>query len=339
MVKINIYTSNYFDKIQAMKKEEKKSLSIIVPCYNEESCIDPFVQEINAVFDNNSFDFLLDYSIVFVDDGSTDSTLNKIIDISRKNTHIKYISFSRNFGKEAALFAGLRESYNSINSEYYVIMDVDLQDPPCLLPKMIGLLHDDENIERVATRRVNRKGEPPIRSIFARMFYKLMNRFSQVELVDGARDYQLMTKKFVKAMLDCNEYNRFFKGLSQWVGFNTKWLEFENVARKNGETKWSFWGLLKYSIEGIIAYSTWPLKLISVLGILLSFLSIIALIVVFIRALVIGDPVAGWPSLVCILLLIGGLIMTSLGVIGLYFDKAYMEVKNRPIYIVNRTNV
>lgn len=317
----------------------KNKIAIIVPCFNEQDCIIDFINAINNTVKENTV--IKDYEIFFVDDGSSDSTLKIIQDVADKDfgSKIKYISFSRNFGKEAAIFAGLEMSSKYSDCDYFAVMDVDLQDPPNLLPEMLSYLIDHQDYSRIGTKRKDRKGEPAIRSFFANLFYKIMNRFSQVELISGARDYQLMNRKFAEAIISCKEYNRFYKGLSQWVGYKTYWMEFENIKRQKGKTKWSFWGLLKYSIEGIVAFSTVPLKLISIIGLVLSFVSFIALIFIFIRALTIGDPVAGWPSLICILLFLGGLILVSLGIIGIYLEKAYFEIKNRPIYLVDKENV
>lgn len=265
----------------------------------------------------------------FVDDGSKDKTLTILRDLSKKSESVHYISFSRNFGKEAALYAGLQMA----KGDYVVTMDVDLQDPPALLPKMWNILHESD-YDCVATRRVTRKGEPPIRSFFARLFYKIINELSDTEIVDGARDYRMMTRQMVNAVIQDSEYNRFSKGIFSWVGFHTKWLAYENVGRSAGETKWSFWKLFKYSIEGILAYTTVPLYLSSVMGILMCGVSFIALVFIVIRALLYGDPAAGWPSLVCIITLLGGLILLALGIMGLYIAKIYLETKKRQIFIV-----
>lgn len=246
---------------------------------------------------------------------------------------VHFVSFSRNFGKEAGLYAGLQAA----SGDYVATMDVDLQDPPRLLPEMYRIIKDSvgkEDYDCVATRRVTRKGEPPIRSFFARLFYKMINRMSDTEIVDGARDYRFMSRKMVDAILQDQEYNRFTKGIYSWVGFRTKWLEFENVERSVGETKWSFWKLFLYSIDGILAYSTMPLSIASVLGIGFCGVSFIGMLVVILRALIFGDPVAGWPSLVTIIVFLGGIQLLCLGIIGLYIAKTYLETKRRPIYIV-----
>jgi glucosyltransferase len=300
-------------------------LSIVVPCFNEEATIPIFYRTV----ENIRKQIHADVEYCFVDDGSKDKTLTILRDLSKKSESVHYISFSRNFGKEAALYAGLQMA----KGDYVVTMDVDLQDPPALLPKMWNILHESD-YDCVATRRVTRKGEPPIRSFFARLFYKIINELSDTEIVDGARDYRMMTRQMVNAVIQDSEYNRFSKGIFSWVGFHTKWLAYENVGRSAGETKWSFWKLFKYSIEGILAYTTIPLYLSSVMGILMCGVSFIALVFIFIRALLYGDSVAGWPSLVCIITLLGGLILLALGIMGLYIAKIYLETKKRQIFIV-----
>lgn len=300
-------------------------LSIVVPCFNEEATIPIFYRTV----ENIRKQIHADVEYCFVDDGSKDKTLTILRDLSKKSESVHYISFSRNFGKEAALYAGLQMA----KGDYVVTMDVDLQDPPALLPKMWNILHESD-YDCVATRRVTRKGEPPIRSFFARLFYKIINELSDTEIVDRARDYRMMTRQMVNAVIQDSEYNRFSKGIFSWVGFHTKWLAYENVGRSAGETKWSFWKLFKYSIEGILAYTTIPLYLSSVMGILMCGVSFIALVFIFIRALLYGDSVAGWPSLVCIITLLGGLILLALGIMGLYIAKIYLETKKRQIFIV-----
>lgn len=300
----------------------------VIPCYNEEENIKDIY---DAILENEPFfkERDIEVEILYVDDGSKDGTKKEIQELSKKDSRVKMVSFSRNFGKEAAIYAGLENS----NGDYVAIMDADLQDPPSLLPKMFEIVLD-EGYDSAATRRVSRKGEPPIRSLFARMFYIIMRRISATEIMDGARDFRLMTKQMTRAILDMKEYNRFSKGIFGWVGFDTKWIEFENVKRRKGETKWSFGKLFVYSIEGIVGFSTMPLSIASFIGLLFCALSFIALIFIFVRALVFGDPVAGWPSLVCIITLASGVQMLSLGIIGKYLAKVYLEVKNRPIYIV-----
>ncbi len=304
-----------------------KLLSIIVPCYNEEETVEPFYREIQKL---ESF-FIQEeirIELIYVDDGSRDQTLVRIKELRMEDSRIRAISFSRNFGKEAAIYAGLEHA----KGDLVVLMDVDLQDPPHLLPEMYR--HIKEGFDSVATRRVSRKGEPPIRSFFARAFYKIMHKISKTEIVDGARDYRLMTKQVSDAILSLGEYNRFTKGIFGWVGYKTKWLEYENIERTRGETKWSFWKLFLYSIDGMIAFSTVPLAISSFFGIVFCFLAFLLIIVTIVRKAVYGDPVSGWPSLVCIISLVGGVQMFCVGILGQYMSKTYMEVKKRPIYLV-----
>ena len=305
-------------------------ISVIVSCYNEEESLPLFYKEMERVrkqdFEN------IDFEYIFVNDGSKDKTLEEMKELRKQDKKVRYISFSRNFGKEAAMYAGLEAA----TGDYVTLMDADLQDPPSLLRQMYDLIKND-GYDCVATRRVTRKGEPPIRSFFARVFYKLINKISDVEMVDGARDYRLITKQMVNAIISMKEYNRYSKGLFSFVGFNTKWLEYENVERVAGETKWSFWKLFKYAIEGITAFSTTPLILASVIGLIFCVVSFILIIVIIVKTLAFGDPTSGWPSLVCIIFFVSGIQLFSLGVIGQYLSKAYLEVKNRPIYIVKET--
>lgn len=308
-----------------------EKISLIVPCYNEEEVLPLFYQEVTRVaglMEEFAFEFL------FVDDGSRDGTMNVVKDLAEKDERVKYVSFSRNFGKEAAMYAG----FTHASGDYVAVMDADLQDPPALLPEMMAAIKN-EGYDSVATRRVTRKGEPPIRSFFARCFYKLMRRISKTEMVDGARDYRLMTRQFVNSLLELGEYNRFSKGLYGWVGYKTKWLEYENVERAAGETKWSFWTLLLYSIEGIVAFSAAPLAVAAVSGIVCCVLAFLFIVFIVVRTLMFGDPVSGWPSLVCIILLIGGLQLLSIGILGEYLAKTYLEVKNRPIFICKESNI
>jgi glycosyltransferase involved in cell wall biosynthesis len=305
-----------------------KKISLIVPCYNEEEVIEIFYKEVSKVektFDNVKFE------IIFVNDGSNDNTLNLMRKLAH-NDGVRYISFSRNFGKEAAMFAGLEAS----TGDYVAIMDADLQDPPRLLKEMYEILETGE-YDSVGTRRVTRKGEPPIRSFFARKYYKLINKISKTEIVDGARDFRLMTRQMVNAVLSLKEYNRFSKGIFSWVGFRTKWLEYENTPRAAGTTKWSFFKLFLYSLESIVAFSTVPLSIASIMGILFCFIAFILIILIIIKTLIFGDPTSGWPSMACIMFLIGGIQLLCIGIIGQYLSKAYLEVKNRPIYIVQET--
>lgn len=303
-------------------------LSLVVPCYNEEDAIPIFYKEILEAI--KPIEEQIDLEICFIDDGSTDGSLNAIKSLRRSDKRVHYVSFSRNFGKEAALFAGLEK----VRGDYVATMDVDLQDPPFLIPQMYRIITDpEEEYDCVATRRVSRKGEPPIRSFFARIFYRLINKMSSTEIVDGARDFRFMKRNMVDAILRDREYNRFTKGIYSWVGFKTKWIAFENVERSAGETKWSFWKLFKYSIEGILAYSITPLSIASILGLILCGVGVVAMLFIFIRAMLFSDPVAGWPSLACIIVFLGGVQLLCLGIIGLYISKIYLETKKRPLYI------
>ncbi len=305
-----------------------KLISVIVPCYNEMENIVDFYDELmktEKYFKEHDVDF----EIIYVNDGSNDGTVEEVKKLHEKDERVHLINFSRNFGKESAIYAGLQKS----KGDFVVMLDCDLQDPPALLPEMYEYIVN-EGYDSVATRRVTRKGEPPIRSFFARRFYSLINKMSKTEIVDGARDYRLMTRQFVDAILSMEEYNRFSKGIFGWVGFNTKWLEYENIERKKGETKWSFWKLFVYAIDGITAFSTVPLAVASVLGVIFCFLALILIIVTIIRKVVFGDPTSGWPSLVCIISMISGVQLFCLGIVGQYLSKTYLEVKKRPIYII-----
>lgn len=303
----------------------QETISLVVPCYNEEATIEIFYHEVLKY--EKQIPAQLEFC--FVDDGSSDRTIAILRKLAAQDSRVHYVSFSRNFGKEAGLYAGLELS----TGDYVVTMDVDLQDPPYLLPEMYRIVKE-EGYDCVATKRSTRKGEPVVRSFFARMFYRIINRMSDTEIVDGARDYRFMSRQMVNAIIEDGEYNRFSKGIFSWVGFNTKWLSYENIERSAGQTKWSFWGLFKYSIEGILAYSTVPLYISSFIGVALFILSIIAFIFIIIKKLVWGDPVQGWASMVCILLFLGGIILLCLGIIGLYVSKIYLETKKRQIYIV-----
>ena len=309
----------------------RKLLSVIVSCYNEEETIPIFYKEICKVSKEMKY---IDFEFIFINDGSRDNTLNVIKDLNKKDKRVKYLSFSRNFGKEAAMYAGLVSS----RGDYITLMDADLQDPPSLLEKMYKLI-TEEGFDCVGTRRVTRRGEPQIRSFFARMFYKLINKMSNVELVDGARDYRLMTRQMVDAILSLKEYKRFSKGLFSFVGFKTKWLEYENIERVAGETKWNFWKLFIYAVDGITSFSTVPLVISAVVGFIFCFLSFIMILVIIIRTLVFGDPVSGWPSLVCIIFMVSGIQLFCLGIMGQYLANTYLETKNRPIYIVKESNI
>ncbi len=304
-----------------------KLLSVIVPCYNEEENVRDFYDELfkNAAFFQNNE---IEVELLYIDDGSRDKTAEEVRKLRDEDARVHLVSFSRNFGKEAAIYAGLQKA----KGDLVVLMDADLQDPPSLLPEMYGYI--EAGYDSVATRRVTRKGEPVLRSFFARMFYRLMNRISRTEIVDGARDYRLMTRQVVDAILAMTEYNRFTKGIFGWVGYETKWLEYENVERRKGETKWSFWKLFLYSLEGIVAFSTAPLTIAVVMGTLFCVLAFAMIIFIIARTLLFGDPTSGWPSLVCIILLVSGVQLFCLGILGQYLSKTYMEVKKRPIYLV-----
>ncbi len=306
---------------------DMKLLSVIVPCYNEEENIRDFYDELCK-----NMDFFREkqiaLEILYVDDGSKDKTAAEVKKLHKEDGRVRLISFSRNFGKEAAIYAGLQRC----RGDLAVLMDADLQDPPSLLPEMYGYI--EQGYDSVATRRVTRKGEPLIRSFFARMFYRLMNKISRTEIVDGARDYRLMTRQVVDAILSMTEYNRFTKGIFGWVGYETKWLEYENVERRKGETKWSFWKLFLYSLEGIVAFSTVPLTIASVMGVIFCLFAFVMIVVTIARKLIFGDPTSGWPSLVCLIMMVSGVQLFCLGILGQYLSKTYMEVKRRPIYLV-----
>ena len=305
-------------------------ISVVVPCFNEEDVLSVFYKKTSEVL--NEIEGIT-YELLFVDDGSKDHTKDILRALSLKDEHCEFVSFSRNFGKEAAMFAGLKKS----NGDYVVIMDADMQDPPALLPEMISTLESGE-YDSIATRRVSRKGEPVVRSFCARCFYKLIRRISDADIVDGARDFRMMTRDMVNSVLALSEYNRFSKGIFGWVGYRTKWLEYENIERSAGETKWSFWKLFVYSLDGIVNFSNVPLMISSYLGILMTFISFVAIIFIIVRKLIFGDPVSGWPSLVCIITFVGGIQLFCMGIMGQYLSKAYMEVKKRPHYIIQKSN-
>lgn len=305
-----------------------KILSIIVPCYNEQENIADFYDELlknEAYFKSHD----VDMEIIYVNDGSKDGTVAEVKKLHERDERVHLINFSRNFGKESAMIAGLERA----KGDFVAIMDCDLQDPPALLPQMYEAIVND-GYDSVATRRVSRKGEPPIRSFFARMFYRIINKMSKTEIVDGARDYRLMTRQFVDAVLSMGEYNRFSKGIFGWVGFKNKWIEFENVERQKGETKWSFWKLFLYALDGIVAFSTAPLAIASFMGVLFCLLAFIFIIFIIVRKLMFGDPTSGWPSLVCIISFVSGVQLFCIGIVGQYLSKTYLEVKKRPLYIV-----
>ncbi len=308
-----------------------KKISIIVPCYNEEQAIPFFYEEITKTADNLK---KYDFEFIFVNDGSKDKTIDIVKEYTKKDKRVKYIHFSRNFGKEAAMYAGLDLS----TGDYVTIMDADLQDPPSLLPEMIKGL-DEEGYDCVATKSTSRNGYSFLRKTFTKWFYKIISKISKTEMVAGARDYRLMTRQMVDSVLEMKEYNRYSKGLFEFVGYNVKWIDFENQERVAGTTKWSFWKLFMYAIEGIVAFSTAPLAIASVAGFLFCLISFIMIIVIIIKTLIFGDPTSGWPSLVCIIFFVSGVQLFCLGIIGEYLSKTYLETKKRPIYIIKETNV
>ena len=307
----------------------EKLLSIVVPCYNEEEVLPIFCKEVEKVLKQLQQEFSLSYEMIFVDDGSKDHTLYLLRQYHIKDKRIHYLSFSRNFGKEAGLYAGLKET----KGDYVCVMDADLQDPPTLLKEMLLSL-ENEDYDCCATRRVTRSGEPKVRSFFARMFYKIVNHDADTEIVDGARDFRLMKRQMVDAVLSLSEYNRFSKGIFSWVGFKTKWIAYENVERAAGKTSWSFKNLFAYAIDGIVGYTTKPLEYAAWIGVFFFFASIVGIITIVVKKLCFGDPVAGWPSLVVIILFCSGIQLFCTGIIGEYLAKTYLEVKNRPIFII-----
>ncbi|NDW19005.1 glycosyltransferase [Dysgonomonas sp. 216] len=304
-------------------------ISLVIPCYNEEQAL-PFLYEelvrVSAKMNQQTFEF------IFINDGSRDKTLDIVKELRRKDKRVRFVSFSRNFGKEAAILAGLKAS----EGDYVAMIDADLQDPPALLSEMYIAIKE-ESYDCIATRRDDRKGEPIIRSFFARQFYKMMNRISDTKLVDGARDFRLMTRQMVNAIIDMPEYNRFSKGIFQWVGFNTKWISYENIERVAGETKWSFWGLFFYSLEGVVAFSTRPLAIASLFGLLFFLISLVMITVIITKTLIWGDPVAGYPSTICIIFFIGGIQLFCLGILGQYISRTYLETKHRPLFVIKET--
>lgn len=301
-------------------------ISVIVPCYNEEEAIPYFYEAMETVRKEMGDRF----EYIFVNDGSKDGTLKVLRQLAGQDQAVRYLSFSRNFGKEAALYAGLQAA----TGDLVTVMDVDLQDPPEMLIEMKAMLDANADLDCVGTRRVSRDGEPPIRSFFAKLFYKLMNKISQVEVVDGARDFRLMRRHMVDAILSVSEYNRFSKGIFAWVGFETEYLPYKNVERVAGETSWSFWKLLSYSIEGIINFSDTPLNIASYTGFFTFLLSLVLMVFVVFKTLVFGDPTIGWPSTICIILFLGGLQLMTIGILGKYLAKVFLETKKRPVYIV-----
>ncbi len=306
-----------------------QKISLIVPCYNEEEVVSLFYREVKKVLNT----LTCDYEILFVNDGSLDHTLERIKEIAAEDSHVQYFSFSRNFGKEAAMFAG----FCNADGDYVAVMDADMQDPPSLLPSMLEILESGE-YDSVATRRVTRKGESKVRSWFAKQFYRLLNRMSDADVVDGARDFRLMKRDMVDAIVSMSESNRFSKGIFGWIGFRTYWLPFENVERAAGKTKWSFWGLTKYAVDGIINFSQVPLAIASWFGTFMTLVSFLFLVFIIVRRLLFGDPVAGWASTICVIIFIGGVQLFCLGVMGQYIGKTYMETKQRPHYIISDTN-
>jgi glycosyltransferase involved in cell wall biosynthesis len=309
-----------------------EKISIVVPCYNEEKALPLFFEELNKNL--KEFPENVHFEILFVNDGSKDNTLNIIKDLSQKDGRVKYISFSRNFGKESAIYAGLENA----TGNYVTLMDADLQDPPSLLKEMYKAV-TEEDYDAVGTRRVNRKGEPPIRSFFSKLFYKIINKLTSFEMVDGARDYVFMKRIVVDSIISLKEYNRYSKGLFSFVGFNVKWIEYKNVKRVAGETKWSFWKLTKYALEGITAFSTAPLVFSSIIGLIFCVISFLIILLIIFKTLILGDPTSGWPSLVCIIFMVSGIQLFSLGIIGQYLSKIYLEIKQRPIYIIKDSNL
>ncbi len=312
-------------------------LSIIIPCYNEEESFPILYSELCRVAEEMEASYGLGFEFLCIDDGSKDHTLAVIKDFSKEDSRIQYLSFSRNFGKEAAIYAGLQ----NCTGDYVALIDADMQDPPSLLPQMYAAVSSKgpETYDCVATRRVTRQGEPPIRSFFARQFYKIINKISDVDIVDGARDFRLMTRKMANAILSMKEYNRFSKGIFGWVGFKTKWLPYENIERVAGETKWSFWKLFLYSLEGIVAFSSVPLAIASIFGFILCLVAIIFIVIIIVKTLAFGDPVSGWPSLACLILFMGGIQLLSTGILGQYLSKTYLETKRRPIYLIGDSNL
>lgn len=301
-------------------------ISLIIPCYNEEDSLPYLYEELKTVSEVMS---MQSFEFIFVNDGSKDKTLQILRELRAKDERVCFLSFSRNFGKEAAIYAGLKKA----PGDYIALMDADLQDPPFLLEEMYSTLKN-EDYDCVATRRMNRKGEPPIRSFFAKKFYQLVNKISNTEIVDGARDFRLMTRQMVQAILDVGEYNRFSKGIFGWVGFNTKWISYENVERVAGKTKWSFWGLFLYSLEGIIAFSTRPLHMASLFGILFCFVAFVMICFIIFKTIVFGEDVQGYASTICVIFFIGGIQLFCIGILGQYLSKTYLETKQRPLYII-----
>lgn len=313
-------------------------LSLVVPCFNEEANVHRFYRDSSAILEQK-LPANLDIEYLFIDDGSTDGTLDALMALAQEDSRVRFISFSRNFGKEAAIYAGLENA----TGDYVVTMDVDGQDPVPMLPEMFQALTERREggaqYDMVRVRRVSRKGEPPIRAFFARGFYKLINRLSDTDIVDGARDYQIMNRKAVDGILRLKEYNRFYKGISSWVGFKVRWLEYENVKRAAGETKWSLWSLFLYAINGILAFSTAPLVFASITGFVCFVAALVLICFIIVRTALFGDPVAGWPSMICLILLIGSIQLLCVGILGQYLSKLYLEAKHRPLYLIETDNL
>lgn len=315
-----------------MENSDNKEISIIVPCYNEQDSLPYFYKEIKKVFASMNI-FEGKYELIFIDDGSKDDTLKILQVFASMDKNIKYFSFSRNFGKEAAMYAG----FCNATGDYVAVMDADMQDPPSLLPEMMKIIKSD-GYDSVATRRVSREGEPPIRSWFARLFYKIINKISDADIVDGARDFRLMKKDMINAIVAMNESNRFSKGIFGWIGYKTYWLPYKNIERVAGETKWNFWKLFKYAVDGIINFSEVPLTIASGFGIFMTALSFLFMIFIIFRRIIFGDPVAGWASIICVIVFISGIQLFSIGIMGGYIAKNYTESKKRPHYIISKTN-
>ena len=308
-------------------------ISVVVPCYNEEEALPCFLDALRETASGLYAEFGYVTELVFVDDGSRDGTLSVLREAARTDSNVRYLSFSRNFGKEAAMFAGLQRA----RGDYVVIMDADLQHPPSMLREMVSVLRTGE-YDCAAARRVSRTGEPALRSFFSRRFYRLINRISDTEIVEGACDFRMMTRRMVDAILSLREYNRFSKGIFSWVGFRTKWLPFENQERVAGETKWSFWGLLVYAVQGIVGFSTAPLVFVALLGVLLCLGAFLIVVYIIVKTLLFGDPVGGWPSMACMVMFLGGVQLFCMGILGEYLAKTYLEVKRRPIYVLSETD-
>lgn len=328
-IKLNGITYFEEEERQSVRMENVEKISLIIPCYNEQEALPIFYEEITKVL------YLMGYcyELIFINDGSEDNTLNILKQLGDKDEHVKYLSFSRNFGKESAMYAG----FCNTNGDYIAVMDADMQDPPNLLPKMVEILKSNK-YDSVNTRRISRTGEPPIRSWFAKQFYRIINKISDAEMVDGARDFRMMKREMVEAIIEMEECNRFSKGIFGWIGFRTYWLPYENVERVAGKTKWNFWKLFKYAVDGIINFSEMPLSIASWFGMIMTFMASCFLIFIILRKVCFGDPVAGWASTICIIIFIGGIQLFCIGVMGQYMAKTYTECKHRPHFIIAETN-